>query len=719
MRLAPNTDTIPAVVNRYLLPQERLLVAVRKHPVALIGPNFVVLVGLAIAIWLSNSVAHRNGTDILVIWILWGILLLGLVEQVWAWAVSYFAVTSQRLLLIKGVLIRKVKMISLTKMTDITFQQSAIGRMFGYGEFIVKSAGQDQALRKVRFIPYPEQLYLEVCALIFQDEEPADASNVSSELAQVGTRWLNQKNREDKKDPSVDTAELAEDVVSRSHPEAFWEPDSSPPSPGTESASGGDANAPRQLVGSVPSAAEVGSPFFLLLQVKATRPEPRPGISQQSLALAPLSGNLVAILTADSPFSILSPQTIKIEVPAAGDGPVSGFEVRAGARGTGQLRVDVYQGTELLGILRFSVAAHPARRDQEPRSGTIALRPAQVKQGAMMVLLTPGEILLAAGGKWGNPHSLSIDPDKFAKEMLHISAKLNSMSDGTAPGSLTQKRGELRGIGKKLYRLLPGDFIDEFAKERPSASSLAIQGDSSLPWELMSDSDEDSFLAEELRISRWLHGYDPTSPIRLSKAIFAVSADVPGALGEITAIGQQLHRDQKPKLITDSVALHDRLNNGDFDLFHFAGHTGRDAGSPAASLMLSNINSFTLDYLEDVREHSLRESRPIIFLNACGSGDRPSGPTMFDHWARAFIRRGAGAFIGSLWDIRSSTANKFGVQVYRSIRDGEATTLGEAVNSARQHSVKDRSDPTRLAYALYGRDDAPVELDPARDRRDD
>ena len=141
MRLAPNTDTVPAAVDRYLLPQERQdrrVISVRKHLAALIGPIFVVLVGLAIAIWLSNSVAHRSGTDILLIWVLWGILLLGLGEQVWAWAVSYFAATSQRLLFVQGVIIRKVKTIPLTEMTDITLKQSAIGRMLGYGEFIVK-----------------------------------------------------------------------------------------------------------------------------------------------------------------------------------------------------------------------------------------------------------------------------------------------------------------------------------------------------------------------------------------------------------------------------------------------------------------------------------------------------------------------------------------------------------------------------------------------------
>ena len=45
------------------------------------------------------------------------------------------------------------------------------GRLFGYGEFIIESAGQDQALRNIPFIPYPEQLYVEVCKLLFPDEE--------------------------------------------------------------------------------------------------------------------------------------------------------------------------------------------------------------------------------------------------------------------------------------------------------------------------------------------------------------------------------------------------------------------------------------------------------------------------------------------------------------------------------------------------------------------
>src|SRR6266446_1405528 len=172
MRLVPSTDTVPASVNKYLLPHERQVITVHQHPAVLIRPIFEVLAGLAIAAWLSNSVAHGNGTVILIIWILWVLVVLRLGVKVWEWSVDYFVVTSQRFLLAQGLITRKVNMMPLAKVTDMSFQRSTIGRVLGYGEFIVESAGQDQALRNVRFIPYPEQLYLEVCGLIFKEEEP-------------------------------------------------------------------------------------------------------------------------------------------------------------------------------------------------------------------------------------------------------------------------------------------------------------------------------------------------------------------------------------------------------------------------------------------------------------------------------------------------------------------------------------------------------------------
>ena len=153
MRLVPNSDTVPASVNRYLLPHERQVITVHQHPAILIKPIFWVLVGLAVAGWLSTSVASGNGVVLLLIWGLWGIVFLNLAVKVFEWSVTYFVVTSQRFVLATGVITRKVNMMPLAKVTDMTFQRSPMGRILGFGEFILESAGQDQALSNVTTSP--------------------------------------------------------------------------------------------------------------------------------------------------------------------------------------------------------------------------------------------------------------------------------------------------------------------------------------------------------------------------------------------------------------------------------------------------------------------------------------------------------------------------------------------------------------------------------------
>jgi membrane protein YdbS with pleckstrin-like domain len=167
MRLVPGTDTVPNAVNKYLLPHEHQVITVRKHPAVLLRPISVTLLGLVIAAVISTTVARHNADVVGFVWIVWAVLLVWLAYKVWEWSQDYFIVTSRRMLLATGVITRKVAMMPLVKVTDMSFQRSSLGRLLGYGEFILESAGQDQALRRVDHIPYPEQLYLEVCGLIF------------------------------------------------------------------------------------------------------------------------------------------------------------------------------------------------------------------------------------------------------------------------------------------------------------------------------------------------------------------------------------------------------------------------------------------------------------------------------------------------------------------------------------------------------------------------
>jgi len=167
MRLPTRGSTGPAAVNKYLLPNEQQVITVRRHPAVLIGPSVLALAGLLTAGVVSATVLHGNGPLITAVWLAWLVLFVRLIWKAVNWAVDFFVVTSRRILLTSGIFTRKVVMMPLTKITDMSFERSAAGRLLGYGEFKVESAGQNQGLDRIDHVPYPEQLYLEVCGMLF------------------------------------------------------------------------------------------------------------------------------------------------------------------------------------------------------------------------------------------------------------------------------------------------------------------------------------------------------------------------------------------------------------------------------------------------------------------------------------------------------------------------------------------------------------------------
>jgi uncharacterized membrane protein YdbT with pleckstrin-like domain len=172
MRLLSPGATPPADVEKYLLPHEQQVITVRKHPAVLLAPVAWAVLGLILAAVLSDTLFRHQSTLLLIVWLVWGLVFLRFLWAAFNWAVDYFIVTSHRFILTSGVFNRRVAMMPLAKVTDMTFQRSFPGRLFGYGTFVLESAGQDQALSRVDFIPYPEQLYLEVCDLLFPSKDP-------------------------------------------------------------------------------------------------------------------------------------------------------------------------------------------------------------------------------------------------------------------------------------------------------------------------------------------------------------------------------------------------------------------------------------------------------------------------------------------------------------------------------------------------------------------
>lgn len=176
MKFLTPGDAAPASVNRYLLPHEQHVITVRRHPAILLVPVLILFVGLVVAGVLTNTIAAGSSAATNIIWWAWLLVLVYFMWKLAEWAVEYIVITHQRILSTGGLLTRKVAMMPLTKVTDMSFRRSVGGRMLGYGEFVIESAGQEQALRNISYIPYPESLYLEVIAMIFPERESVEAA---------------------------------------------------------------------------------------------------------------------------------------------------------------------------------------------------------------------------------------------------------------------------------------------------------------------------------------------------------------------------------------------------------------------------------------------------------------------------------------------------------------------------------------------------------------
>ena len=80
------------------------------------------------------------------------------------------------MVLIGGLLRRTAAAMPLDQVTGLTLQRTVVGRLLGYGTLIVISPSRRQAFRKVKYLPYPEQLYLEISGLLRPEEQGGSIS---------------------------------------------------------------------------------------------------------------------------------------------------------------------------------------------------------------------------------------------------------------------------------------------------------------------------------------------------------------------------------------------------------------------------------------------------------------------------------------------------------------------------------------------------------------
>jgi hypothetical protein len=166
-RLLPLEDEPTSTIARYLFPTERFRGEWKKHWVRP-GVRYTVTLGLAVAgeILVRRYVPQEYLTAARVgVAVLGGLIAL---HVLFAWYEGRFVLTNKRVMLVEGVLRRRVSMVPLLRVTDLRYEQSLPGRLLSYGDFVLEGMGFFSRIRRITALPDPNELYLRIVEEMYE-----------------------------------------------------------------------------------------------------------------------------------------------------------------------------------------------------------------------------------------------------------------------------------------------------------------------------------------------------------------------------------------------------------------------------------------------------------------------------------------------------------------------------------------------------------------------
>ncbi len=152
---------------RYLLDGERPIFAIHRHWAVLAVPiTWVVgLVGLLVVVLVRTTGAAQRALVPLVL-IAIGFAVLRVLWEALCWRLEWFILTDKRLLLTNGVIDRRTGAMPLAKVTDLTYHQPFVGEILRFGTFVLESAGQQQAMHDIEYVPHTPNYYRLITAAV-------------------------------------------------------------------------------------------------------------------------------------------------------------------------------------------------------------------------------------------------------------------------------------------------------------------------------------------------------------------------------------------------------------------------------------------------------------------------------------------------------------------------------------------------------------------------
>lgn len=291
-------------------------------------------------------------------------------------------------------------------------------------------------------------------------------------------------------------------------------------------------------------------------------------------------------------------------------------------------------------------------------------------------------------------------------------------------GDIEAFQEELREFGGSLFsQLFPEPLQKALWQQKDRLRHLMVlSSEPFIPWELVHLKEPGGPLPDETRfmaqigLVRWLYTRDSAYPPKTLHA----------RPGRVRVLRPDYPRQdlRLPQTLPEAQFLLDRLGatpvvptehdvrvllrTGGFDILHFAGHGSADPDNIAsASILLQGRQengSYIPAYLstttvaQQARLAGPDGSKPLIVLNACQAGRLGQQMSSLGGFAQAFLDRGAGAFISTMWSVGDAPASTFIQALYEELLH-EQPISAAATEARRQARLA--GDGTWLAYAVY------------------
>lgn len=469
----------------------------------------------------------------------------------------------------------------------------------------------------------------------------------------------------------------------------------------------GPADGPRYLVAGLPNRAALGAEISLLVRV-STDPARWSAAASLDRLSVPAGGTSVSLIAQPSHGLVpLSAPEQLLTVPQAGESEPVRFAFHTHQPGLHGVRLMAFAGGTFLAELEAQVSVEPGGPTEEPNwAGLAMLNDVRARRGevTLQVRSLGGQTVfqLLSDAYLFEPVLAQGAAGDASAAIERAITTLKQLAQGRGPYTGGTARRWMAETGVGLWQaMVPNVLKEQFwqIRDRISAFSIATDFDV-VPWELLyplRPGADAGFLVEQFPVLRRVFGQARNAFLTVTPCTYVTSAQAPGdAQQEIETLTRILG---PGTTIGELNELLDTIGAGRGGGLHFACHNtfSPEGGSSIAlaggPFVPGLLNSATV-------RQSLAAHRPLVFLNACRTaGNAPEFSRMIG-WAQQFMAAGAGAFVGTLWPVRSQSARVFAETFYGALRGGE--TLGNALGWARQAAARDDPDPTWLAYTAYG-----------------